>query len=185
MDRTRFDLLLHPVRMRIIQTLTAARQMTAGELAARLSDVSPATLEEHVHILEAAGVLAASAAGEGGEGAGRVYALQQHHLSVTPEDIAGSGPADHMRYFTTFVAGLLERFAHYLKQPNIDIPRDGARYRQVTLNLTPEELLALIDDLGARMSREMDNEPTPERSAYVISRIVIPEGPAPKRVPRR
>jgi DNA-binding transcriptional ArsR family regulator len=181
MDRTRFDLLLHPVRMQIIQTLTTARQMTAGELAARMPDVPPATLDQHLAILGAADVVEVVGARGGGEGAERVYALQRHHLSVTSEDIAGSGPADHMRYFTTFVAGLLERFAHYLKQPNIDIPRDGARYRQVTLNLTPEELTALIDDLGARMSQEMDNEPTPERSVYTISRIVIPEGPAPRR----
>jgi hypothetical protein len=41
------DLLLHPVRLRIVQALLGDRALTTGALAEELADVSPAT-PQHV-----------------------------------------------------------------------------------------------------------------------------------------
>ena len=51
------DLLLHPVRLRIVQALLGDRARTTGELRDDLPDVPPATLYRHVALLADAEVL--------------------------------------------------------------------------------------------------------------------------------
>lgn len=47
------DLLLHPVRIRIVQALLDGSELTTGELTARLGDIPVATLYRHVAKLSA------------------------------------------------------------------------------------------------------------------------------------
>lgn len=89
--------------------------------------------------------------------------------------MARASPSDHMRYFTTFIAGILGTFSRYLKRPNVDIERDGVGYRQITLHLSDEELRSLAADLDARLRREAGNEPGAGRRPRVIARIFMPE----------
>ncbi|HVL26390.1 MAG TPA: helix-turn-helix domain-containing protein [Thermomicrobiales bacterium] len=175
MDQSRFDLLLHPVRMQIIQMFIAGRQLTAQELGERLTDVPPATLYRHLNTLVGGGVLTIAEERRGRGSAERVYALQRERVSIPAEDLLRASPADHMRYFTTFIAGVLGSFGRYLKRPKIDFVNDGAGYRQITLNLTRAELETLVDDLNARLYRELENEPSPGRQLYTITRVVVPE----------
>ena len=51
------DLLLHPVRLRIVQAFLGDRALTTGELHAELDDVPTASLYRHVAHLVDAGVL--------------------------------------------------------------------------------------------------------------------------------
>ena len=52
------DLLLHPVRLRIVQAFLGDRALTTSDLAAELADVPAASLYRHVARLVDAGVLA-------------------------------------------------------------------------------------------------------------------------------
>src|SRR5262249_24220554 len=54
---TSADLLLHPVRLRILQTFLGDRTLTTSDLQAELPDVPPASLYRHVARLVGAGVL--------------------------------------------------------------------------------------------------------------------------------
>src|SRR5687767_10526142 len=51
------DILLHPVRLRIVQALSDGRALTTSELCARLPDASKATVYRHVALLAAHGFL--------------------------------------------------------------------------------------------------------------------------------
>ena len=51
------DLLLHPVRLRIVQAFLGDRALTTAQLAAELSDVPTGSLYRHVALLTKAGVL--------------------------------------------------------------------------------------------------------------------------------
>ena len=51
------DLLLHPVRLRIIKAFLGDRALTTGQLATELADVPPGSLYRHVALLTRAGVL--------------------------------------------------------------------------------------------------------------------------------
>lgn len=175
MGTSRFDLLLHPVRMQIVQAFVGDRRLSAQELGARLADVPPATLYRHLNVLHEGGILDVVEERQVHATTERVYALPEERMSITPQEALQATPADHMRYFTTFVAGLLGSFARYLKRTDPDLVRDGVGYRQVTLSLTDEELRALTADLDDRMRREVDNEPGHGRTPRTITRIVLPE----------
>jgi hypothetical protein len=51
------ELLLHPVRLRVVQALLGDRVLTTGDLHAELPDVPTASLYRHVAVLAGAGVL--------------------------------------------------------------------------------------------------------------------------------
>lgn len=174
MAETKFDLLLHPIRMRIILAFTGDVRLTAQELGHLLADVPPASLYRHLNMLVEGGVLVGTEERRPRGPAERVFTLPEERLAISPDELARASPADHMRYFTTFIAGLLGSFSRYLRRPSIDFERDGVGYRQTTLHLSDEELSALVEDFETRMRRELANEPQPDRRARVITRIVLP-----------
>ncbi|HEY2693839.1 MAG TPA: helix-turn-helix domain-containing protein, partial [Pseudonocardiaceae bacterium] len=51
------DLLLHPVRLRIVKAFLGDRVLTTAQLAAELDDVPPGSVYRHVGLLTKAGVL--------------------------------------------------------------------------------------------------------------------------------
>ncbi|WP_324273703.1 helix-turn-helix domain-containing protein [Blastococcus brunescens] len=51
------DLLLHPVRLRVVQAFLGDRTLTTSDLRAELPDVPTASLYRHVGVLADAGVL--------------------------------------------------------------------------------------------------------------------------------
>jgi hypothetical protein len=57
---TSADLLLHPVRLRIVKEFIGDRALTTSQLAAELEDVPPGSLYRHVARLTRAGCAAPS-----------------------------------------------------------------------------------------------------------------------------
>jgi Bacterial regulatory protein, arsR family. len=55
------EILLHPVRLRIVQAFLGDRALTTSQLAAELDDVPAASLYRHVALLSDAGVLRVAA----------------------------------------------------------------------------------------------------------------------------
>ena len=180
MKSSNIDLILHPVRMRIIQALIGGRRLTANDLGQLLADVPPATLYRHINPLVEAGILVVVDERKVRGAVEKTYGLQESALEISPEELAGATREDHMRFFATFVAGLLGSFSRYLNQDDVDLARDGAGYRQVTLHLSDDELRELLGAGNDIFLRALTNEPTPDRQARVITRIVIPE---PRRKP--
>lgn len=174
MVQAMLDVMLHPVRMQIIQTLVNKRGLSAQELGERLPTVPQATLYRHLNTLLDAGMLQATEERTGSGHTERIFTMSEDHLTVSPDELAQISPADHMRYFMTFVAGLANDFSRYLKRSDIDFHRDGVGYRQTVLNLTDEELEVLIRDLNARMRRDEAKERGSGRTPRVITRIVMP-----------
>src|SRR3954463_11277591 len=104
------DLLLHPVRLRVVQAFLGARTLTARVLRAELPDVPAASLYRHVGVLAEAGVLAVVGERKVRGAAERSYRLVPEAASVGAGDAAAMSPEQHRRAFATFVAGLLADF---------------------------------------------------------------------------
>lgn len=168
-----FDVLLHPARLQILHAFGAGDQdLTHDELVARLGGMSPDRLETHLHILVEHGVIIVT-----GEGPQARYRVVPEERRVRPADVIGATPADHLRYFTTFVAGMIENFARYTRRPTFDPVGSGTSYRQVTLHLTREELQRVVEDFEVIFSREIGNPPGGDRRPLVVTRIIMPEDP--------
>lgn len=176
---TKPDILLHPVRMRIVQAI-AGRRRSAKELGDQLGDVPTATLYRHVQVLADAGIIAVVEQRPARGTPERVYALVQGMGDVGPEEMTAATPEDHMRFFSMFTAGLLGDFARYLEAGPPDLVADGVGYRQVPLELTDQEFAELAGRLNAALMPVIGNKPAPGRRRRMFTTVVMPaDGPAP------
>lgn len=178
------DLLLHPVRLRVVQTLLGDRALTTAELAEELTDVPIATLYRQVAVLAAAGVIQVVDERKVRGAVERRYRLVVDAASVTADEAAGMTAEEHRRGFATFVAALLADFDRYLEGAGAspDLLRDGVGYRQAALWLTDEEFGELVADLRAVVAARMANGPADGRRRRLLSTVLMPGEP---RGPRR
>ena len=173
---TSADLLLHPVRLRVVQRLAGGRHRSAGELADELPDVPQATLYRHIRTLADAGVLAVVEERPARGTPQRVYALVDGAGDVSVEDLARATREDHLRYFTVFLSGLLDDFGRYLAAEEVDLVGDGVGYRQVPLELSDQELAELAGRLNAAIAPVIGNRPGGDRRRRMFTTIVMPTG---------
>jgi Helix-turn-helix domain len=170
----RADLVLHPVRLRIILAFAGGRRLTPQQVSAALPDVPQATLYRQIERLYRGGALAVAAERRVRGAVERTYVLAEGGVSVSPEDLARSSRDDHLGYFTAFAAGLIAQFEQYLKRPEIDLLKDGVGYRQVVLNLTDEELMEMAVALNAAVGSFLAYKPKPGRKRRLLATVLFP-----------
>src|SRR5919206_2579638 len=170
---TSAELLLHPVRLRIMQAFLPDRVLTTGRLGELLPDVATATLYRQVATLAEAGVLAVTEERRVRGAAERTYRLRLEAAVVGPEEAARLTPEQHRQAFTTFVAGLLGDFDRYLARGDVDLGRDLVGYRQAALHLTDQELLDLVTELREAITRRMSLPPE-GRTRRLLTTVLLP-----------
>jgi hypothetical protein len=172
------DLLLHPVRLRIVQAFLGERTLTTADLRSELADVPVASLYRHVGLLADAGVLTVVGERKVRGTAERSYRLDLAAASVGGDDAAAMTPADHRRAFRTFVAMLLSDFDRYLEHAGErpDLARDRIGYRQAAVWVTDEEFDALVADLAAVLLPRLEHRPGGARRRRLISTVHLPAG---------
>jgi DNA-binding transcriptional ArsR family regulator len=170
---SRFELLVHPVRLQILHAFgTGDKALTHDELVTRLRGMPPDRLETHLRILVDNGIVSIT-----GEGPDLRYRVIPEERRIQPADVLKATPADHLRYFTTFVAGLIDNFARCTRHLPFDPVNSGTSYRQVTLYLTTDELQRVVDEFETIFSREIENPSGGDRKPMVVTRIIMPEAP--------
>lgn len=169
------DLLLHPVRMRIVQAFLGDRTLTTGDLREELPAVPAATLYRHVGLLADGGVLTVVGERKVRGAAERSYRLASESL-LRPEDTATMGAEDHRRAFATFVGMLLGDFDRYLRRAGDppDLAGDRVGYRQAAVWVTDEEFDAMVGELAAVLSARLANRPDGARRRRLISTVNVP-----------
>ena len=170
------DLLLHPVRLRIVQAFLGERALTTAELGAELDDVPTASLYRHVGLLADADVLAVVAERKVRGASERRYRLVLEAASV--DDPASLSAEDHRRAFSTFVAALLGDFDRYLDRAGDrpDLAADGVGYRQAGLWLDDDEFTALLEELRSLVRARMTLPEREGRRRRMLSTVVMPGG---------
>ena len=168
------DLLLHPVRMRVVQAFLGQRTLTVADLREELGDVPAASLYRHVGRLADGGVLAVVGERKVRGAAERSYRLAAEQLS--PEDAAAMASDDHRQAFTTFVGLLLGDFDRYLRQAgeSPDLARDRVGYRQTAVWVSDDEFDAMLDELAAVLRPRLANRPDGTRRRRLISSVNVP-----------
>ena len=176
---TSADLLLHPVRLRIIQAFLGDRALTTAELRAELPDVSPASLYRHVAMLVEAGVLSVAAERRVRGAVERTYVLRVAAATINLEEVERMSREDHRQAFMAFVAGLLGDFDRYLARDNIDVLRDGVGYRIAGLWLDEAENAELVRELTRVIQPCLANGPGPGRMRRILGTVMLPGEDAP------
>ncbi|WP_285632412.1 helix-turn-helix domain-containing protein [Lentzea sp. NBRC 102530] len=168
------DLLLHPVRMRIVQALLDGRPSTTTQLRQRLPEIAPATMYRHVAVLADAGVLEVLEEKRVRGIMERTYRLHADRARLTVADRAAMTPDDHRQAFTTFAGSLLSDFGRYLERPSPDPAGDGVTYQQAALWLTDEEHEALLAEVRAAITARAGGGPGEGRTRRVVSLVAMP-----------
>lgn len=173
--RSTADLVLHPVRIRVLQTLLGGRALTTTQIAAELPDVPTATLYRHVGVLASSGVLDVVGEQRVRGAVERTYVLRSEATQVAEEDLAAMSPGEHKHAFAAFVAGLLASFDAYVDGGDVDLVRDGVGYRHHGLWLTDDELSEMLETMRAALRRAAAYEPAPGRTRRVLSTVIVPD----------
>jgi predicted DNA-binding transcriptional regulator YafY len=172
---TTADLLLHPVRLRIVQAFLGDRALTTADLAAQLSDVPPASLYRHVARLVDAGVLAVVAEHRVRGAVRRTYVLRPAAATIGQDQVAAMSVEDMRHAFMAFVAGLLSDVDRYLAQDDVDPVRDGASFRLAGLWLDDTEFTALLRDLVGVLQPAAANPPRDGRKRRILATVLLPD----------
>jgi DNA-binding transcriptional ArsR family regulator len=176
------DLILHPIRMRLIVALGAGVPMAAAQLLERMPDVPPATLYRHLTVLRQGGIITFAdepRPREAGErrtrgAVERRYVLRAGAASLAPEDLASATPDDHLRWFASFLASLLGSFSRYVGAGVPDLARDGVGYREVVLQLSDNELVQMSIALNTALMPFVANTPGNGRTARLFATVLLP-----------
>jgi hypothetical protein len=173
------DVLLHPVRLRVVQAFLGDRILTTADLRAELPDVPVATLYRHVAVLADAGVLAVVGERKVRGAAERSYRLDVTAASVGPGDAAAMTADDHRRAFTTFAGALMAAFDRYVTRAarhgaSADLAADRVGYRQVAVWVTDEEFDAMAADLANALKARMANRPDGARRRRLVTTAHLP-----------
>lgn len=168
------DLLLHPVRLRIVKAFLGDRALTTKQLAAELPDVPPGSIYRHVARLSDAGVLQVVAERRVRATTERTYTLRLYAAQMQPDEIAAMSLDEHANAFLAYVAGLLGDFDRYVATEPQDPGRDGAGYRVAAMWLTDAELAEYLRDFAAITLPRLANAPQPGRQRRMLYTVMLP-----------
>jgi hypothetical protein len=174
MNNAKENLLLHPVRLRIILA-TAKRQVTAQQLANELPDIPQATLYRNINTLAAAGILSVVQERRVRNTVEKTYAIPYQDLSLTLEDLKNAQPEDYIRLFTQFLGMILGYYVRYIQQGSVDFARDNVFFHMAPVYLSKEETQELGQALNATLLPYTKNEPSPERQRLILGLISLPD----------
>jgi len=175
MPESKTDLILHPIRMRIIQSFAMGGQRTTQQLLKELEDIPQATMYRHLNKLLKAGILHVAEENKVRGTLEKVYSLVQGGEDLTPPDVTQQSSGEHMTLFLKFISSLIGDFSQYVRQAHYDMRKDGLSFRQLHLHLNDEEYTALLGELGQTLRNYASKEAGGTRRRRMISTIIIPE----------
>jgi DNA-binding transcriptional ArsR family regulator len=168
------EIILHPVRLKILQALAGGRVLSTKQLAQLLPDVAQATLYRHLQKLLEAGILVIDSEQPTRGTIERFYRFEEDNAKLSDTEVAALSHDDHRRYFTTFVATLMADFEQYLQRETLDLAADGVGYHQVALHLNAAEMEEFARSLNALVKPFLKHQRSSDRKRILFSTILMP-----------
>ena len=167
------DLIIHPYRLRILQTLVRG-PATTQQISEALPDVPVSSLYRHLKILLKGSLIKVSEKRIVHGIEEKIYALAQ-----TPrlggEDLTDLTRDDHLHHFTIYSVTLIEGFQRYLDASDkVDYLKDRAGYTEIEVWLTDEEFDSLSAEINRVIIPALSNEPSKERQLHKLAIITHP-----------
>lgn len=181
MAKSKAELILHPIRMRMMLALTG-KELTAFQLAQALKDVPQATLYRHLNQLVNGGMVVVVEERPIRGTVEKVYTAAAQGANLSQADIASLSKEDHLHYFTAFITALLGQFDRYLQEsPQVDFEADGIGYRQIAINLSDEELIQMAIAINQAIVPYLKNPAGGNRRRRLLSTVLMPATDEPAR----
>lgn len=181
--RELLEIMLHPVRMRVLTALAGSQGMTALQLAGLLPDVPQATLYRHINRLAKGGLLVVVEQRPVRGTLEKVFAINRAAGEKSSQGDAlqalnSLSRQEHMRFFSAFLFTLLDDFARYLDQtPRVDMLADGVGYQKMQLHVSDAEMEAFAMAVQTALAPYFSD--APGRKNRLLSTIMLPEVSGP------
>ncbi len=172
--KSKIKAMIHPIRMRIMQTLLDGKEITAGEIAEKLKDIPQASLYRHINALLNEEILTVVSENRIRGTVEKVFSLSTTLESSMEKEVEESSREDHFNYLFSFLMGLLGEYEEYLQEETINLKEDGVSFRQCSVYLSDDEFRELMMDIQEKLIGAMKNEPEENRRLRTIANIVIP-----------
>ena len=176
MEKNLFELMVHPIRMRIVTAMSNDR-VTAKDLAEALPDIPQTTLYRHINILVEGGLLEVVDEIPQRGTVERVLGFKVQP-SLSPEDLRGLSKEQYKDTFTLIMFNLLNEALRTLENlpegEEIDLLGSGFQFSECQLNLSDEEYQQMNQKILDIMVSAMGNKPSNERKRRVFAYMYIP-----------
>ena len=173
MDRS--NLILHPVRLRILQLLTAG-PATTDALAEAMPEVPRSSIYRHIKHLVDGGLIEYDESIDTTDPREKAYRLiDTYHVSE--KDVLHLQPEDHVRSFVIYAASLIDGFERYvLHEEPPDLAHDLAGYTEAFFYATEQEMTEFAAGINSLIAPLLVNGPGETRRRRKIAFITHPEG---------
>ena len=173
MAETQTEMILHPVRMRIVMTLSR-RHLTTQQIGAALPDVAQATLYRHLNRLLKAGTISVIDQRPVRGVMEKVYAVAGDGVSLSIDPLHMTA-TDWERGFAAFTASLMGQFGAYISSEQANPVADGVSFRTAPLYLSDAETKQFFADLYAVIVPALSRGPAPGRRRRLLSTALVPD----------
>lgn len=174
----RIDLILHPVRFRILEALVG-ETLTTQELADRLPDVPKSSIYRYIRQLLDGDMIAIDGTRPVRGVVEKTYRLDQP-LRLDAAAVTGLSEAEHEHYFRIFAVTLMQGFTAYVRRRArhdgaMDMAADRAGYTETFFFATPEEFDQFSAALNEALRRLFQNQPGEGRRKHKLAFITHPD----------
>lgn len=171
------DLILHPVRFRIIQIIDG-NSLTTQEIADEMTDIPKSSIYRQLKILLNGDMIEVAETR-------LVNGIQEKTYKLSQKPYLGAGDMavlsgeEHIHYFTIYIMNVLREFSDYVQRTetekgSIDMLSDRVGYTEVSVYANHAELDVLQGELNAAIMKLMKNEAGNGRSRHKFAIITHP-----------
>ncbi len=177
MDKSTIDLIIHPVRLRILGLLSR-RRLTTQQICDTLTGTPCSSVYRHLRLLLDGGLVDVAETRLVNGIEEKVYALKIAPRITDPADMTGLSHEEHLRYFTVFLTELLHGYADYLEHtPVVDMGADRVGFTTFAAYATVEEW----DTVGTALNQALlALAPNPPGEGRVLRKIAVLSHPLPE-----
>ncbi len=176
MPRPKADLMLHPIRFRIL-TAISSYHLTAREISELVPDVPQTTLYRHINALVAGGLIKVVEEKPIRGTIERSYALTTPP-SLSAEDVRGMSRQECEQAFTMFLSSLMSDAQRYLdtkpRNAKINPMDDGVRISKAQFFLDEEEFQRMSAKIEELLIKAAQNQPRAGRQRRMFACLFIP-----------
>lgn len=175
MEESLLNVVLHPVRMKIIQYLAVGGSLTAQQIGEQLEGIPQATMYRHLNKLLEAGIVEVVKENRVRGTVEKVFSISAKTMEKAGQQVLSASPQEQMNYFFSFLMTLFSEFQRYISRPEHDMVKDGLSYTTSSLYLSDEEFMEFAKEISAAFIKVINNKPSPERKPRTVATIIIPD----------
>jgi len=173
------DILLHPVRMKIVRTLMGHSKegLTPLEMAKIIQDVSQATLYRHIQKLADANIIRVLREEKVRAVTEKYYIVNMEETNLDSEEWESYSADDKLRYYSYYQLSLFSQYQTYLNRIEKENTNDLSTLSVIDLNLddpTFKEFQNELNDLMMKYYKKSHNNSKKEAAMRTLGITIIP-----------